>query len=122
MPESMGQLTIRTSGSTDDLLHLLEWFNGDDELRGRMILPRENIRPGQMGGVADVLEVAVAAGGIGPALAKSLTAWFAHLRSDLSVTVKVDGRAEITVDAKRIKTPEIAAALQDMLGKLDNTP
>ncbi|MEU2258254.1 hypothetical protein ABZ540_34370 [Nocardia xishanensis] len=117
MPEAKGQLTIRTHGSADDLFQLLEWFNDDDELRGRVSLPPNRIPPGQMGDLYDVLVVAVGAGGIAPALARSLTAWFTVRRSDIAVTVKIDDHTEITLDAKRIKTPEITQALQSMLAR-----
>ncbi|MFX0581141.1 effector-associated constant component EACC1 [Nocardia nepalensis] len=115
MPEPQGHLTIRTDGSDDELFQLLEWFNDDDELRGRVSLPSNKIRPGQMGDLYDVLVVAVGAGGIAPALARSLTTWFTVRRSDITITLKRDDHTEITVDAKRIKTPEIAQALQGML-------
>ncbi|MCP2321448.1 hypothetical protein APR12_006840 [Nocardia amikacinitolerans] len=115
MPEAKGQLTIRTHGNADDLLQLLEWFNDEDGLRGRVSLPPNRIRPGQMGDLYDVLVVAVGAGGIAPALARSLTAWFTVRRSDIAVTLKIDDHTEITLDAKRIKTPEVTQALQRML-------
>ncbi|MCU1648303.1 MAG: hypothetical protein JWN03_8578 [Nocardia sp.] len=120
MPEAKGQLTIQTNGSADDLFQLLEWFNDDDELRGQVSLPPTRIRPGQMGDLYDVLVVAVGAGGIAPALARSLTAWFTVRRSDIAVTLKIDGHTEITIDAKRIKTPEITQALQSMLERPNN--
>jgi len=44
-----------------------------------------------------------------------LTTWFTARRSDIAVTLKIDGHTEITVDAKRIKTPEITEALRHML-------
>ncbi|MEU4341490.1 hypothetical protein AB0H00_09500 [Nocardia sp. NPDC023852] len=120
MLESDGQLTIRVDGDADELFQLLEWFNDDDELRGRVSLPSNQIRPGQMGDLYDVLVVAVGAGGIAPALARSLTSWFTVRRSDISITVKRDDQTEITLDAKRIKTPEVTQALQTMLGQADN--
>ena len=115
MSEAKSQLMIRTNGDTDDLFQLLEWFNDDDELRGRVSMPPNQIRSGQMGDLYDVLIVAVGAGGIAPALARSLTAWFTVRRSDIAVTLKIDDHTEITLDAKRIKTPEITQALQSML-------
>ncbi|WP_225728624.1 MULTISPECIES: hypothetical protein [unclassified Nocardia] len=114
MPKPNGELTIRTDGNADELFGLLEWFNADDELRGRVSMPRKPIRPGQMGDLAEVLVVALGARGIGSALAQSLTAWFAHRRSDIAVTLTLD-HTELTLDAKRVKTPEITQALQTLL-------
>ena len=113
-PDRQDQLTIRTDGGTDELFGLLEWLNGDDELRGRVSMPTPAIRPGQMGGLAEVLVVALGARGIAPALIQSLTAWLTHRRSDIALTLTYD-RTELTVDAKRVRTPEIAQALQTLL-------
>lgn len=120
MPERQGQLTIRTDGGTDELFGLLEWFNDDDELRGRVSMPTPAMRPGQMGGLAEVLVVALGARGIVSALIQSLTAWFTHRRSDIAVTLTFDG-TELTVDAKRVKTPEITQALQALLDQANKS-
>ncbi|MEV6772049.1 hypothetical protein AB0N05_25825 [Nocardia sp. NPDC051030] len=114
MPEHQSQLTIRTDGSADELFGLLEWFNDDDELRGRVSMPARQIRPGQMGGLAEVIVVALGARGIAPALIQSLSTWFTHRRSDIAVTLTLE-HTELTLDAKRVKTPEITQALQALL-------
>lgn len=118
MPNGQGALTIHTDGSADDLFGLLEWFTEDDELRGRVSMPTTPIRPGRMGDLAEVLVVALGAQGVATALVQSLTAWLAHRRSDIAVTLTLD-HTQITVDAKRVKTPEIARALQAMLAHAD---
>ncbi|MBF6184869.1 MULTISPECIES: effector-associated constant component EACC1 [Nocardia] len=114
MPEHEDQLIIRTDGSADELFGLLEWFNDDDELRGRVSMPTTPIRPGQMGDLAEVLVVALGVQGIVSALIQSLTTWFTHRRSDIAVTLTLD-HTELTLDAKRVKTPEITQALQTLL-------
>ncbi|MBY8863890.1 hypothetical protein K7711_46025 [Nocardia sp. CA2R105] len=114
MTDHQGQLMIRTDGSADELFGLLEWFNDDDELRGRVDMPTTPIRPGQMGDLADALVVALGARGIAPALIQSLSTWFTHRRSDIAVTLTLD-HTELTLDAKRVKTPEITQALQTLL-------
>lgn len=120
MPEPKNQLTIHTSGTVDDLLELLEWFNDEDDLRGRVELPSNGIHPGQMGDLYEVLAVAVGAGGLAPVLARSLTSWFTTRRSDIAITLKIDKHTELTLDAKRIKMPEVAQALHSMLERADN--
>ncbi|MGW5517160.1 effector-associated constant component EACC1 [Nocardia africana] len=115
MPEPQGQLTIHTDeGDADELFGLLEWLNDDDELRGRVRRPSTPIRPGEMGGVADVLVVTLGAGGVASVLAQSLTAWFTHRRSDITLTLTA-GETELAIDAKRVETPEVAQALQALL-------
>ncbi|WP_431972541.1 effector-associated constant component EACC1 [Nocardia sp. bgisy134] len=115
MLEPQGQLTIRTDGGADELFRLYEWFNDDDELRGRVSLPSNQIRPGQMGELTEALVVAVGAGGIATALARSLTTWFTVRRSEVTITLKRDNNTEITIDAKRIKLPEVTQAVQQMI-------
>ncbi|MBF6080560.1 hypothetical protein IU485_04230 [Nocardia cyriacigeorgica] len=116
MPELQKQLTIRTDGSNDELFELYEWFKDDDNLRGRVKLPQNAIRPGQMGDLASVLVVALGAGGIATALTQSLTTWFTVRRSEVAITLKRNGdETEITIDAKRIAMPEVAQAVQRML-------
>ncbi|WP_280216173.1 effector-associated constant component EACC1 [Nocardia cyriacigeorgica] len=116
MPEPQKQLTIRTDGSIDELFELYEWFKDDDNLRGRVKLPQNAIRPGQMGDLASVLVVALGAGGIATALTQSLTTWFTVRRSEVAITLKRNGdETEITIDAKRIAMPEVAQAVQRML-------
>lgn len=120
MTQSVDEVTIETDGSADDLFQLLEWLNDNDELRGRVNLPSKQIRPGQMGGLTDVLIVAVGAGGVATALARSLTTWFTVRRSKIAVTIKTGADPEITLDAERVRMPEVAQALQSMLEQLDN--
>lgn len=120
MPEHQNQLTIHTDGDSDDLFQLFEWLNDNDDLRGRVNLPSNRIEPGQMGDLASVLVVALGAGGIATALAQSLTTWFTVRRSDIAVTLKTDTDTEITLDAKRVKTPEVTQALQTMVEQLDS--
>lgn len=120
MPEQQNQLTIRTEGSTDDLFELLEWLNEHDELRGRVELPKQQIRPGDMGGLSEVLMVTLGAGGAATALVSSLTSWFTVRRSEIAVTLKGGAEPEITLDAKRVALPEVTASLQTLLEQLDN--
>ncbi|MGV9923370.1 effector-associated constant component EACC1 [Nocardia rhamnosiphila] len=119
MPEHQGQLTISTEGSADDLFELLEWLNDHDELRGLVKLPRQQIRPGEMGGLSEVLVVALGGGGVATALISSLTSWFTVRRSEISVTVKSGAGSEISLDAKRVMLPEVTASLQTLMEALD---
>lgn len=119
MTDLNGQLTIRASGDSDELFQLLEWFRNDDELRGRVSLPAPQIREGQMGDIYDVLVVAVGAGGLAPALVKSLNTWFNTRRSDITLTFKRNG-IEVEVDAKRAKAPELVREIEKLVGAPDS--
>ncbi len=120
MSNQLGQLMIHTDGSADDLFRLREWLNSADELRGRVTLPSNRIGPGEMGGLTEVLVVTLGAGGLAPVLIQSLTGWLTARRSDITITVKTGENAEIAVDLKRIKQPEVNQALQTMLERFDN--
>ncbi|MFE3542898.1 hypothetical protein ACFXK0_08010 [Nocardia sp. NPDC059177] len=120
MSNPQSQLMIHTDGSADDLFRLKDWLNGTDELRGRVTLPPSRIRPGEMGGLTEVLVVTLGAGGIAPVLIQSLTGWLTARRSDISLTLKTGEHTELTVDLKRIKQPEVAQTLQAMLERFDN--
>lgn len=120
MQKSENQLMISANGSSDDLFQLLEWFNDNDTLRGRVNLPTSRINPGQMGDLANVLVVALGAGGIATALTQSLTTWFTVRRSNIAITLKSDSGTEITLDAQRVKMPEFTQALQSMVEQLNN--
>ncbi|UGT55001.1 effector-associated constant component EACC1 [Nocardia asteroides] len=106
MTDLNGQLMIRTTGGSDELFRLLEWFRNDDALCGQVSLPKKKVREGQIGDVYDVLVVAV--GGLGPALAMSLNAWWATRRSQAKITLKRNG-IELQLDAATIKAPNSSA-------------
>ncbi|MEV6768907.1 hypothetical protein AB0N05_09815 [Nocardia sp. NPDC051030] len=83
------------------------WLRREPDLRGRTSLVRTVPGPGEMGGVADVLMMAVGGGGAFTTLAASLRVFFAQpRRSDLTVRVETPDGRTIAVDAKRVANPE----------------
>ncbi|MGI5221318.1 effector-associated constant component EACC1 [Nocardia sp. CA-290969] len=120
MPDPTGTLLIHTTGAADDLLQLLDWFRHDDELRGRIRPNTPRAGEGQMGGLYDVLIVAVGAGGVAAALARSLTTWLTHRRSDITITLtREDGRVTVEVDAKRTTTADLIRDIQGLIDPPD---
>ncbi|MEV0712868.1 effector-associated constant component EACC1 [Nocardia aurea] len=114
MSNLKGQLSIRTDGSQDDLIQLLDWFAHDDALRGHVHPRPVLVRDEQMGDLYDVLMVAVGTGGLAPALARSLTTWLAHRRSDITITVARDDVC-IEIDAKRAKSDAVISQIQFLI-------
>jgi membrane-associated two-gene conflict system component 1 (EACC1) len=103
------QLSVDDLHSADDstLRSLLDWLGLESTLRGRIELAMPMPQPGQMGGVADVLLVALGGGGSVTALMTSLSAWFKQpRRSDVTVTVSLPDGRRIAVNAKRAAHPE----------------
>ncbi|MFD6451360.1 hypothetical protein ACFWF3_11295 [Nocardia sp. NPDC060220] len=101
MVDTQSEFTLHTSGGADDLFDLHEWFNDDRALRGRVTLVDSPIRDGEMGGLAEVLVVAVGTGGTLTALASSLSTWFTVRQSDIKLTF-TRGDGEMTIDAKGV--------------------
>ncbi|MES4891898.1 hypothetical protein [Streptomyces sp. NPDC096012] len=101
-PEPMLRVTVADDPSGPQ--SLLDWLRHEDELRGRLRLESSSGGSGgEMGGLFDVLTVAVGSGGAGAVLARSLSTWLAHRHTDVKVTVKSsDGRC-VEVDAHRVR-------------------
>lgn len=73
-------------------------------------------RPGEMGGLADALVVALSSGGAGAVLARSLSTWLWQRRSDLKLTITSNGR---TVELDAVRVPDAQALVRevaDLLG------
>ena len=122
MTNQSGEAPIQISGNPTDLIQLMEWFRHDNALRGRIQLQAPPAQDEQeMGGLADVLLVAVGSGGIGTALVASLKAWFANRNSDVNLKVTLPTGAEISVEGKRVKQDKIFSNMQTMIDSLDTT-
>lgn len=88
VPET--RLSITAHQNVDELRALLAWLRLEDELRGRVRIEAAFDPDGrEMGGALDVLTVALGSGGAGVVLARSLSTWFTHRRSDVKLTIKV---------------------------------
>ncbi|MFB7189050.1 hypothetical protein ACFCZT_27890 [Streptomyces sp. NPDC056230] len=93
-------LRITVADDPNALQSLLDWLRHEDELRGRLHLePSSGETGGEMGGLLDVLTIAMGSGGAGAVLARSLSTWLTHRHADVKVTVRgPDGRS-VEVDA-----------------------
>jgi membrane-associated two-gene conflict system component 1 (EACC1) len=100
------------TGDQDDLLSLHAWLTDEDALRGRVIVEREQHRPDQMGAIADVLVVALGAGGAVTVLARSVPAW---LRRHADVTVEVSDNTGRTVKITATGPVDAQAVIQAAL-------
>ncbi len=73
-------------------MSLREWLAHEDELRGRVSIDQETLKPGQMGLLSDVLVVALSGGSAVTVLARSLPTWLKQRRADVTVEIVGSGR------------------------------
>ncbi|MFJ8932024.1 hypothetical protein ACIRLA_36185 [Streptomyces sp. NPDC102364] len=109
---------IRGGDEIGELAALAGWLRAERELESTVQVLRANVGGTELGSGLDVISVAVGSGGIGVALAQSLSAWLRTRRADIKVTVTANGRT-IEIDAKRVKdsagliTQALSAAADD---------
>jgi hypothetical protein len=109
-------LSVSVSGPDQiaELASLEDWLIEDPELRQCTIARQvPSPRPGQMGGVSDVLIVALGSGGAGAALATSLSIWLRTRVDRVTVRLKTD-KGEIEVRANG--TGEVADQVRKIIG------
>jgi hypothetical protein len=79
----------------DELSSLRTWLSAESEFRGRVRLERAPIQDGQMGALADALQVGLSEGGTLTVLAGSVAVWLRQRRSKLTVKiVNPDGSSQ----------------------------
>jgi hypothetical protein len=104
---------IRLVGGADgDMAALGEWLQGEDELRGRIRTSRADIGETDLGGVVELLTVALGSGGAGTVLASSLTIWLQTRVTTAKIIVK-SGKRSITLDVQN--AGEVAPLLEQIL-------
>jgi hypothetical protein len=92
----------------DPLRSLRSWLVGEDELRGRVRLMVAAPGPGELGALADTLQVMLAPGGAVAALAAAVVSWVRRQRTDLRVTLR-RGDVLAEVEVKRLRGLDAAA-------------
>ncbi|MEU7640489.1 hypothetical protein AB0C11_31125 [Streptomyces sp. NPDC039016] len=97
-------IDIEGGDRVGELAALVGWLRRERELQGVVRLVRRDVVETELGSGLDVLSVAVGSGGVGVALAQSLSAWLRTRRSDVKVTITANGRT-VEVDAQRVKDP-----------------
>lgn len=100
------RLSIAGVDQVTGLEALAGWLREEPELRGGLTLAAAP-RPGELGGLADVLIAAVGGGGAVSVLFTSLQTYLAQPRhSDVRITVEVPDGRKVELDAKRVRDAE----------------
>jgi hypothetical protein len=114
-PETGPLLRVSVDDDPDALRSLFDWLQLEDELRGRMRLQSSGGGTGgEMGGLLDVLTIAMGSGGAGAVLARSLSAWLTHRRADVKVTVKGPGGRSVEVDMRLDRDDHLPGLIQEI--------
>jgi hypothetical protein len=108
------EIRISRGGDIAEFAALWEWLRRERGLSGTVRPVPEPLADTELGGVYEILLVALGSGGTGAALARSLTAWLQSRRSDVAITV-TSPSGKITVDARKIKDGDAMALLQEVL-------
>ncbi|MGW4371782.1 effector-associated constant component EACC1 [Nocardia takedensis] len=120
MPNINGQLQIHTDGGPDAAEQLLAWLRDEDGLRGAVRMNSEPIKEGDLGSIPEVLTIAVTGGATVTALARTLTVWLTHRRSEITVTVS-DGDRQVKLTGKRLDPDMVMRRIQELLNR-ENLP
>ncbi|MET8539995.1 hypothetical protein ABZW03_04965 [Kitasatospora sp. NPDC004799] len=104
---------------------LLSWLRAEDELRGYVELVAPPPQPGSLGALADVLTVAVGAGGAASGLTSALIAWIRRRTGETVVQVtRADGSSiELRATAVRaLDADDVAALVREVSASLADGP
>ncbi|MBP0448452.1 hypothetical protein J5Y04_02650 [Kitasatospora sp. RG8] len=102
----------QTAGEAESLA---DWLRGEPGLAG-VRLTGAVPAAGELGSVADLVTVAVGAGGAVSVLAASLRTWFAQpKRSDVRLKIRRPGGETVEFDAKRVRGQDLEAILRQVL-------
>ncbi len=106
-------MTVHTEGGLEATEQLLDWLRDEDALRGLVRRANTPIGEGDLGAITDVITVAVSSGITVTALARSLTTWLTHRRSDLDITV-TRGDASVKIKGKRLDADTVLRRIRDL--------
>ena len=111
-------LSVEGDHPFEGLAELSDWLRLEPELRG-LISPAPTVPgPGELGGPADALVVAVGSGGAISVLAASLRAFLVQpRRSDVRIVLGTPDGRRVEIDAKRVR--DVEALVRETLGQAE---
>jgi hypothetical protein len=114
-----GPVISLATGSTPEAFALKAWFDDVPELRGRSTVEVAPTQIGDLGGVSDVLVVALGSGGAVSVIAGALVRWFSiRQRSHpLKLTV-TNGKKKVSIEVDQ--TTDSADLIKEILRTIDD--
>lgn len=98
-------IQIRSSDEVMAYNELTAWLNGNRTFCGHVTRKISPPAEGQLGGVIEMISVALGSGGAGVVLAQSLSEWLRNRRSDITIIV-THGDKTVAVRAQRVSDPQ----------------
>jgi hypothetical protein len=108
------QIWVSGGDLIEDVASLWKWLRAERELVGTVHVVQRPPGDGELGGVVDVVAVALGSGGAGVVLAKSLTAWLQTRRPNVAITVKTKA-GTVTVEARNVGRDQVLPVLERVL-------
>ncbi|MEE4489606.1 effector-associated constant component EACC1 [Streptomyces sp. BE230] len=111
------QAYIQLTGETGqaELTALADWLSREDKLRGRSAIEPAKVRPGHMGGISDVVIVALGAQGAGTVLAASLSVWIRHRRPTADIEVTGPDGQSVKISLRDVPAADLEVVLRRVL-------
>ncbi|WP_344893169.1 effector-associated constant component EACC1 [Actinomadura meridiana] len=112
------QIKIDGGDEVGGLVALHDWLRGEAELAGFVKLGRRAAGAEELGGVLDVVTVAVGSGGVAAVLAQSLPTWIRSRRPAVKVTItSPNGR---TLELEAAEAADAERLIMDLLRQVDD--
>jgi membrane-associated two-gene conflict system component 1 (EACC1) len=110
----LAEIQVDGSNAASDGEDLWDWLRRERGLTGRVARISKAPGPTDLGGLIDVLTVALGSGGVAAVLAQSLSAWLTSRRSNVTVTVTT-AAGTVTVSAADIARGDVLPLLKQVL-------
>lgn len=111
---------IRVGGGDDaaEFPALYEWLRGERALAGMVNLVQRVPEGDELGGVFEMLTVALGSGGAAAVLAQALTTWIRTRHAGVTITV-TSATGRLTLDADGVNRDDVMPILQEILRRHD---
>jgi hypothetical protein len=108
------QIRISGGDEVEEITDLWDWLRSERGLAGAVRGIRRPPGEAELGGVFDMLAVALGTGGAGAVLARSLMAWLQTRRPSVAVSVTTEA-GTVKVDARNLDPGDVLPVLQHVL-------